>query len=117
MNKQYLLQKYYPGIAKISQELYDECKERSGGKCEVKGCNDETDSLHHLVGRRRVAWSGNLIFLCQLHHQGAQGIHGYGKGTELRLKLLKKLQNKYFDMGFTEEEVRYLLGSKSGKLY
>ena len=117
MNKQYLLHPYYPGIAKISQELYDECRERSGGECEVKKCKSRIHTLHHLVGRRRAVWEGNVIFLCHKHHQGEQGIHGFGRGTELRINLLRELQNKYFDMGFTEEEVRYLMGSKSRELY
>jgi len=117
MNKKQLLLRYYLGISRVSEELYQECFERCNNICEIEGCNNRAETLHHVVGRRRMVWEGNLIFLCHRHHQGEKGVHGYGKGAELNLKILRELQEKYFEMGFTEEEVRYLMGSKSNKLY
>jgi len=117
VDKNDLLLRYFSGIARVSEELYRECYDRCDGICEVEGCNNRAETLHHKVGRRRVAWSGNLIFLCGKHHQGSQGVHGFGKGVELNLKILRELQDRYSEMGFTENEVRYLNGSKSNKLY
>ena len=118
MNKEELLQKYYPGIADYSPEVAEEVMARSKEKCEASGCKKSGASIHHIVGKRRVAFSNNLILLCLEHHGvGKTGIHGYGKGKELRLKVRRQLQQEYFDMGFTKDEVIYLMGSKSGMLY
>ena len=56
----------------------------------------------------------NLIDLCRACHKPPFGIHA---NKELNDRIMKKLQNTYFDMGFSEDDVRYLLGTKSGKLF
>ena len=114
INKEDLLQKYYPGIAKIDKELAEEVIKRANGKCEIEGCNKRGVEIHHIAGRRRKAHLNNLILLCIDHHKPPHGIHGNKKLYE---KIMKKYQNWCFKQGFTEEEVRYLLGTKSMKLF
>ena len=109
----YLLETYYPKIAKITPELASLVIERWGGICEHCKTNKASE-IHHLVGRRRKVWSGNLIYFCKKCHTGENGIH---QNAEMRLKYKLALQKRYFEMGFTKDEVRYLMGSKSNKLY
>ena len=86
---------------------------RSECRCEIcgstKGCQ-----IHHIVKRRhRIHTPENLILLCWDCHHGTYGVHGkYGKQLDLKLK--KRLQQRYFMQGKSEEEVRKLMG---GKLY
>lgn len=109
----HLLKKYHKGIAKVSPELYDEVVERSGGICEICG-NEVAVEVHHVCGRRRVAWLGNLKHLGLKCHKPPSGVHA---DKELNDRVMKEMQDTYFNMGFNEDEVRYLLGTKSGKLY
>ena len=55
----------------------------------------------------------SCIDLCWNHHKGNNGVHGKN-GHELDIKLKRQLQDKYFSMGYTEDQVREKMG---GKLY
>lgn len=72
---------------------------------------------HHIVhgrGKRKQCETPiSLIYLCWECHHGTNGVHGKN-GHDLDMKLKKKLQQEYFDMGKSEAEVRQLMG---GKLY
>jgi hypothetical protein len=115
MRDETLLARYYKGIAKITPELYEEVVERSSGNCEICGHNKrKAHEVHHIAGRRRVAHLNNLIHLCINHHKPPDGIHA---NQTLYNTLMKKYQQWCFDHGYTEEEVRYLLGTKSGRLF
>lgn len=72
---------------------------------------------HHIVGGRGKRCQHeneySTIFLCWHCHHGDDGCHGKnGRALTLKLKLL--LQQKYFALGFVEDEVRRMMG---GKLY
>ena len=100
----------------VTPEIYQEVMDRSGGKCEL--CGKPGNCVHHIVGKRRVAWSGNLIMLCKHHHDedgSTEAIH-HTKGW-LYHYVMKGLQEVYFKMGFNEGQVKYLLGTKSGELF
>ena len=107
-----LLEPYYPGIAKITPELYAEVKRRSKGKCEI--CGEKGQEIHHLAGKRRIAWGGNLKMLCINCHKPPHGIHAE---STLYEKEMKKLQDKYFSINYNDIQVRYLLGTKDGRLF
>ena len=93
--------------------------ERSqGGLCEYNGCHSSNGTeLHHIVkgrgNRTQCERIESVIFLCWEHHHGTNGIHGKN-GHAIDLKLKIKLQNTYFELGMSEDEVRAWLG---GKLY
>ena len=100
----------------VTPELYQEVMDRSKGKCEL--CGKLGECVHHIVGKRRVAWIGNLIMLCKYNHDqdgSNEAIH-HTKGWIYHF-IMKALQDVYFDMGFTKDEVIYLLGTKSGRLF
>jgi len=108
-----LLEPYHHGIANIPQELYDKVKQRSGGICEICGKN-KSEEVHHLAGRRRVACLENLLDVCISCHKPPNGIHA---NEELYNKEMKKMQDRFFNMGFKADKVRWLLGTKSRKLF
>lgn len=89
--------------------------ERSKGLCEV--CYSPGQHLHHIIGghgrRTQHETRESVVLLCMNCHVGTRGVHGR-LGRELDLKLKKKLQEIYFNQGYTEQEVRRLMG---GKLY
>jgi len=109
----YLFTPYYPGIAKIPQELYDKVKARSKGICEICG-KEKSEEVHHLAGRRRIACMENLLDTSMKCHKPPSGIHA---NKEIYEREMKKMQDRYFAMGFTEDEVRWLLGTKSRRLF
>ena len=90
--------------------------ERSNGLCEICHSNYMVQ-LHHIIfghGKRKQCENEHsVIALCWDCHHGTFGVHGkYGKMLDMKLKI--GLQRKYFSMGYTESEVRALMG---GKLY
>ena len=109
----FLLTPYFPGIAKIPQELYDKVKARSKGICEICG-KEKSEEVHHLAGRRRIACMENLLDTSMKCHKPPSGIHA---NKEIYEREMKKMQDRYFAMGFTEDEVRWLLGTKSRRLF
>jgi hypothetical protein len=103
-------------VVNIDKKIYEAAYHRSNGLCEICGSNDRV-TLHHIIygnGKRTEYESlEGAIFLCYEHHQGVRGVHGRdGHPFSLQLKL--NLQQRYFDEGFTEDEVRVKMG---GKLY
>lgn len=90
--------------------------ERSQGLCEICGSNNQVE-LHHIVygnGKRKEHENEHsCIMLCFQHHKGNEGVHGMN-GHRLNMMLKKDLQQRYMDMGYTEEEIRSLMG---GMLY
>lgn len=89
--------------------------ERSKGLCEV--CYQPGSELHHIIkgkGKRKEHETiESIILLCWDCHRGTYGVHGR-EGKKLDLRLKRQLQETYFSQGYTEIEVREMLG---GKLY
>ena len=99
---------------KIPEKIIQQVVDRSGKSCEICGSNNMCQ-IHHIVFRSQTLNNDakNLIMLCWEHHLGNYGVHGK-YGTELNTKLKKQLQDKYFNMGLSEEDVRLKMG---GRLY
>lgn len=86
--------------------------ERANGRCEVCG-KPINLQLHHILRRKVKENSDNCIMLCYECHEGTNGVHGkYGHALDIKLK--KKVQERYFSLGLSEEKVRELMG---GRLY
>lgn len=98
----------------IPQSVKQKVYERSGGCCEV--CGSINGLQHHHIVKRSQGGPDtveNIILLCWNHHHGTYGVHGkHGHKLDKLLKL--QLQQKYFEQGKNENEVRSLMG---GKLY
>lgn len=101
----------------MDKKIVQAVLERSGGVCENCGAADYRVQLHHIIkgrGKRKEHETiDSVILLCWNCHHGTYGVHGR-EGKELDLKLKRQLQEKYFSQGYTENEVRKLMG---GKLY
>lgn len=101
----------------LDKKIVYKVLERSNGLCEAQGCFAPGTELHHCVygyGKRKEHETAeSIVLLCYECHRGTNGVHGKN-GRALNLELKRNLQKKYFDMGYTEEEVRRLMG---GKLY
>lgn len=96
----------------MNKKVYNQVAERAAGRCEV--CKRVGGlELHHILRRRVKETQHNCIMLCYECHRGTNGVHGKN-GHALDLKLKRMVQQKYFDMGYSEEEVRRLMG---GRLY
>ena len=101
----------------LDQDIAQHVLERAEGVCENCKNSNYMLQMHHIIGgrgkRKQHETKESVILLCWECHHGTKGIHGRD-GNELDLKLKLDLQDRYFDMGYTEEEVRELMG---GKLY
>lgn len=101
----------------MNKEIIQAVLERSGGLCEECGVADYMCQLHHIIGgrgkRKQHETVESVILLCWDCHHGTFGVHGR-EGKTLDLKLKKQLQETYFNQGYTENEVRRMMG---GKLY
>jgi hypothetical protein len=73
--------------------------------------------VHHILygkdKRNQYESIDSCIDLCWNHHKGNAGIHGKN-GHELDIKLKRQLQDRYYNTGYTEDEVREKMG---GKIY
>src|SRR5699024_956156 len=101
----------------MDPKIIEAVRKRSKGLCEVCGSNYLLQH-HHIVGgrgkRKQCENEHSIILLCwNCHHGSKWGVHGKN-GKDLNLYLKRKLQEKYFDMRYTESEVREKMG---GKLY
>ena len=100
----------------MNKKVYNKVLERSEGLCEVTGCNRMVQ-LHHIFfgnGKRVLCESVEAcIMLCWDMHEGTKGVHGRD-GHELDLKLKRMAQQRYFDEGYSEDEVRKITG---GRIY
>ena len=89
---------------------------RSGGRCEICGSTYMLE-IHHIVQgsgkRKQCETEHSVVLLCWHCHRGTNGVHGKN-GRKLDLYLKRRLQDEYFSMGYSESEVRKLMG---GKLY
>ena len=100
----------------MDKKIVQAVLERSEGLCEV--CHSPyMTQIHHIIsgkGRRKEHENiDSVIMLCWNCHHGNYGTHGKN-GRELDLRLKKELQEKYFNKGYEEEKVRWLMG---GKIY
>ena len=70
---------------------------------------------HHIIHgrgkRRQCETPQSKIFLCWEHHSGTFGVHGR-EGHSLDMKLKLGLQLTYFEMGYTNEKTRALMGDR-----
>ena len=100
----------------MDKELYEQVFERAGGLCEICKSNELVE-VHHIISgsgkRKNYENIHSLILLCYYHHRGDYGVHGK-YGAELNRQLKIGLQEKYKSLGYSEEEIRELMG---GKIY
>ena len=98
----------------MNKKVVNRVLERSKGLCELCESHDRVQ-LHHILGgngkRKQHETAQSVIALCYDHHHGTYGVHGKN-GHELSLTLKQNLQQTYFNMGYTEEEVKRLMGGK-----
>ena len=95
---------------KTRQKVYN----RANRRCEI--CGRTTGlQIHHIVRRSQLGSDklDNLILLCWNCHHGTRGVHGR-EGAKLDLRLKLDLQRNYVAEGYTETEIRRLMG---GKIY
>lgn len=101
----------------MDKEIVQAVQERSKGLCEVCGSSYLLQHHHIVSGRGKRKEHENkhsVILLCwDCHHGSEYGVHGKN-GRDLNLYLKRKLQKKYFSIGYKEEEARKMMG---GKLY
>lgn len=92
----------------MNKKIVQAVQERSKGLCEICGSPHMTQ-MHHIIkgkGKRRQHENEfSVINLCWYCHHSNKGVHGRD-GRELDLYLKRKLQEKYFNLGYTENEVR-----------
>lgn len=96
----------------MDKQVYNAVSQRANGRCEVCGRGGRLE-LHHILRRKVPATVENCIMLCYECHRGTKGIHGRD-GHKLDRELKINLQLKYERQGFSEDEVRRLMG---GRLY
>lgn len=87
------------------------------GKCCIEGCEtpyylvQEHHIIHGRGKRKQCETPQSKIYLCWNHHLGTYGVHGReGHTLDIRLKI--DLQKKYFAMGYTESQVKILMGDR-----
>lgn len=99
-----------------TKKLYQRVLERSDGICEICRGNHMVQ-MHHVIGgngkKRQHESYESVLMLCWDCHHGNDGVHGKN-GHKLDKELKQEVQDKYFDQGYEEEEVRKMMG---GKLY
>lgn len=99
----------------MDEEIVQAVIERSKLLCE--NCYGPGEEFHHIVkgrGRRKQHERvESVVLLCRKCHRGTNGVHGKN-GRKLDLKLKRRLQEEYLNQGYTEDEVREMMG---GKLY
>lgn len=112
-----LLEPPYQGhyLYEVTDELYDALMKRSDGKCENPDCDNLGQEVNHICSHSRRAHLGNLNFLCiKCHRTGKNSFHSFGKFYKY---CMKKLQDFYFNAGYTREQVVWLLAKKDGRLF
>jgi len=86
--------------------------------CEIEGCETPYYLVqsHHIIKgngkRKQCETKQSVINLCWEHHHGTYGVHGR-EGHVLDMKLKLGLQAVYFEMGYSEDEIRKLLGGRT----
>jgi hypothetical protein len=98
----------------MNKDVYREVMERAGGYCEECGRHAQL-SLHHAIsgrGKRQKHETVESCFaLCWNCHQSPKGVHN-NRQLDIKLKLI--VQDRYRELGCTEDEIREKMG---GKLY
>ena len=82
-------------------------EERANGRCELTGEYGPL-ALHHILGGKGKRKQLERVETCIML---ASRLHNH-QDTELMLSLKCKLQSYYFQQGYTEAEVRELMGDK-----
>ena len=99
----------------MDEEIVQAVIERSQLLCE--NCYGAGEEFHHICfgsgKRKQHETKESVVLLCSKCHRGTNGIHGKN-GRTLDLKLKRRLQEEYFNQGYTEDEVRIKMG---GKIY
>lgn len=99
----------------MDKKIVQAVLERSKGLCEV--CYAPGTELHHIIhgkGKRKQHETiESVVLLCYECHRGTYGVHGKN-GSKLNRQLKIGLQEKYKSLGYSEEEIRELMG---GKIY
>ncbi len=99
----------------MNDEIVKAVLDRSKGICE--NCYDAGEEFHHIIkghGKRKQHETvESVVLLCWNCHRGTNGVHGKN-GKELDLKLKIRLQEEYYQQGYTESQVRKMMG---GRLY
>jgi hypothetical protein len=100
----------------MDKELYEKVMAKTNGLCIICESNEQVE-LHHIVSgvgkRKNYENEYSVVPLCYYHHRGDNGVHGKN-GSELNRQLKIGLQEKYKSLGYSEEEIRELMG---GKIY
>ena len=100
----------------MDNALVEQIYERSKGYCEICGSTHMLE-IHHIIfgkgKRKQHERIESIILLCYSCHRGTNGVHGKN-GRKLDIRLKQRLQKTYQDKGYTEEEIRELMG---GRLY
>ena len=98
----------------VSPELAAKVLDRAENQCEwccaFQQVGDFPHNIHHLCGRKVTATKFNLVLLCNKCHREVHA--NPNSGIDLELK--QNLQDRYYSMGHTEEQVRELM---SGRIY
>jgi len=85
-------------------------------ECSICGSTNLVQNHHIVHGRgkrKQCETPQDQIDLCWEHHYGTFGVHGR-EGHALDMKLKLDLQLVYFELGYTNEKTRELMG---GRLY
>jgi hypothetical protein len=98
----------------MNKNVYREVMDRASGYCE--NCGQHTRlSLHHAISgngkRQKYETVESCFALCYHCHQGQKGVHN-NRQLDIKLKLI--VQDRYRELGYTEDEIREKMG---GKLY
>ena len=94
----------------MDKQVYNAVSQRAYGHCEVCGNGGHLE-LHHILRRKVEATVDNCIMLCPECHRGTKGVHGRD-GHKLDFELKFNLQLKYEGRGFSEDQVRELMGGR-----
>lgn len=98
------------------KEIYQLVHDRADGECEICESSNKLE-LHHAVGgngkRKQHQTEDTCFLLCWECHRGDYGCHGRD-GHQLNLTLKLIAQERMFDKGLNEDQVRKKMG---GRLY
>lgn len=97
----------------MNKKIYKAVSDRADNKCEVcGGYFGEYLQLHHIIGGRGKRQQCETVESCIMVDKKCHDeIHS---NRELDLQLKIRLQNTYFEKGYTEEKIRNLMG---GRIY
>ena len=96
----------------MDKKIVEKVLERSGGGCEICGSFNGVQ-FHHMIGgggkRKQCETEHSVILLCyNCHH-----IRWHGGDTDFINYHRRKLQQKYIDLGYSKDEIFYLMGGRN----